>query len=283
MNRPNLSGIRSKLNLIASKRAVPATFRADLRKLTLTASLAAVYTIFRVIPISRLIGISGSITAAGMVVPIIGVLLEPSYGIATVFVGTLIASLFPWNPLKFYGLDFLPGALNVALVSLAVRGRRTEAILMFLAVIGLFLINPFTTLFVGARYLSPPIPYLWLHLIALLVLISPVSRNLAQRLSSGNYSRLLTGVVVVAFTGTMIEHLTGGILFAAVVGRGALAFWPVIFLAYPIERAILVLGAVLICTPVIGIIKGTVRERTKPRFALKASENLDSGSGGASD
>ena len=237
------------------------SFKTDLRKLTLTASLAAIYTIFRAIPISRLIGISGSITAAGMVVPIIGVLLEPSYGIATVFVGTLIASLFPWNPLKFYGLDFLPGALNVALVSMAVRGRRMEATLMFLAVIGLFLINPFTRPFVGTHYLSPPIPYLWLHLIALLLLISPLSRNLGERVRSGNYRSVLIGVIVIAFAGTMIEHLTGGILFAAVVGRGALALWPLIFLAYPIERAILVLGAVLICTPVIGVIRVTVRER----------------------
>ncbi len=283
MNLPGQSAMRRKLNLTTSMPVVKAAFRGDLRKLTLTASLAAVYTIFRAIPISRLIGISGSITAAGMVVPIIGVLLEPSYGIATVFVGTLIASLFPWNPLKFYGLDFLPGALNVALVSLAVRGRRAEATLMFLAVIGLFLINPFTTLFVGTRYLSPPIPYLWLHLIALLVLISPLSRNLGERVRSGNYSRLLIGIIVIAFTGTMIEHVTGGILFASVVGHGALLSWPIIFLLYPIERAILVLGVVLICTPVLGVLTATVREKITPRIALKASENLRSGNVGTKD
>ncbi len=265
MNRLNLSGIQRKLNPITSIPRVNTAFRGDLRKLTLTASLAAVYTVFRAIPISRLIGISGSITAAGMVVPIIGVLLEPGYGIATVFIGTLVASLFPWNPLKFYGLDFLPGALNVALISLAVRGRRAEATLIFLGVMGLFLINPFTRLFVGTQYLSPPIPYLWLHIIALLVLISPLARNLGERVKSGDYRSLLVGITVIAFTGTMIEHLTGGILFAAVVGRGALAFWPVIFLAYPIERAILVLGAVLICTPVLGVIKERVRERITPK------------------
>src|SRR2546430_35610 len=110
--------------------------RSGLRKLTLTASLAAIYTVFRAIPISSLIGISGSITAAGMIAPIIGILLEPAYGIVAVFTGTIVASLFPWNPLRFYGLDFLPGALNVTLVSLAVRGRRTEATLMFLVMIG---------------------------------------------------------------------------------------------------------------------------------------------------
>lgn len=272
------------LDLAKSGPVVQATFRADLKKLTLTASLAAVYTIFRATPIARLIGpLAGVITAAGMVAPIIGVLLEPAYAIVAVFTGTMIASLFPWNPLKFEGLDFLPGALNVALVSLAVRGRRVEATLMFLVVVGLFLINPFTTLYVGIRYLSPPIPYLWLHLIALLVLISPLSRNLAKRLSSQNYRDLLIGVVLVAFTGTMIEHLTGGIIYATIVGRGAFRLWPIIFVAYPIERAILVLGAALICTPVLRILRATVIEKITPRFASKASESLDAGSVKAND
>src|SRR5947208_16523502 len=125
-----------------------ATQRSGLRKLTLTASLAAIYTVFRAIPISSLIGISGSITAAGMIAPVLGILLEPAYGIVAVFAGTMVASLFPWNPLKFDGLGFLPGALNVELVSLAVRGRTTEATLMFLVMIGLFFINPYTSIFV---------------------------------------------------------------------------------------------------------------------------------------
>src|SRR6266571_3656852 len=140
--------------------------RSGLRKLTLTASLAAIYTVFRAIPISSLIGISGSITAAGMIAPVLGILLEPAYGIVAVFTGTMVASLFPWNPIKFAGLDFLPGALNVALVSLAVRGRRTEATIIFLITMALFIINPYTSIFVGSTLLSPPIPYIWMHLAA---------------------------------------------------------------------------------------------------------------------
>jgi hypothetical protein len=236
--------------------------RSGLRKLTLTASLAAVYTIFRAIPISSLIGISGSITAAGMIAPVLGILLEPAYGIVAVFTGTMVASLFPWNPLKFYGLDFLPGALNVTLVSLAVRGRRTEATMMFLVMIGLFTINPFTSIFVGTGLLSPPIPYLWMHLAALVVLVSPLSKDLAARLSSHHYASLVRPVAVLAFTGTMLEHLTGGLLFATVVGKGALKFWSVIFLAYPIERTILVIGASLICATLLSLLRPTIVEKS---------------------
>jgi hypothetical protein len=232
----------------------------DTRKLTLTATLAAVYVIFRAIPISKLIGISGSITAAGMIAPVIGILLEPAYGIVAVFTGTMVASLFPWNPLKFYGLDFLPGALNVALVSLAVRGRRTEATLLFLVTIGLFIINPFTSVFVGTSVLSPPVPYLWMHLAALVVLVSPLTKNLSTKLTSHHYASLVRPLAVLAFTGTMIEHLTGGLLFATVVGKGALKFWPVIFLAYPIERTILVVGATLIGATLLRLLKSTLVE-----------------------
>lgn len=242
-----------------------------IRKLTLTASLAAVYTIFRAIPISSLIGISGSITAAGMIAPIIGILLEPAYGIVAVLIGTGVASFLPWNPFNFYGLGFLPGALNVALVSLAVRGRRTEAVMLFIIMLGLFTINPFTTIFVGSNLLSPPIPYLWMHLIALIVLVSPLAKDLGRRLTAAHYTSLVRPVAVLAFTGTMIEHVTGGILFATVLGKVALRSWPVIFLAYPVERVILVVGATVICSSLLRLLKPTVvRESLETTVNLQA-------------
>jgi hypothetical protein len=243
-------------------------YNTDTRKLTLTATLAAVYVIFRAIPISKLIGISGTITAAGMIAPVIGILLEPAFGIVAVFVGTLVASLFPWNPIKFAGLDFLPGALNVTLVSLAVRGRRMEATLMFLIMIALFIINPYTSLFVGTDLASPPIPYLWMHLAALAVLVSPLTKNLSTKIASHHYASLVKPVAVLAFTGTMIEHLTGGLLYATVVGKAALKSWPIIFLAYPIERIILVIGATLIGATLLNLLKTSIIERSLETLKL---------------
>ncbi len=237
-------------------------YTTDTRKLTLTATLAAVYVVFRSIPIDPLIGVSGSITAAGMIAPVIGILLEPAYGIVAVFTGTMVASLFPWNPIKFAGLDFLPGALNVTLASLVMRGRRTEATAMFLITIALFIINPYTTIFVGSASLSPPIPYLWMHLAALLVLVSPLTKDLAAKLTSHHFANMIRPVAVLAFTGTMIEHLTGGILFATVVGKGALKFWPVIFVFYPIERIVLVVGATLIGASLFSLLIPTLVERS---------------------
>src|SRR5947199_5344197 len=112
--------------------------RFDTKRITLTASLAALYIIPRTIPLDRLIGISGAITFSGIITPVLGVFLAPSYGILAVFLGTMIAAFIPGSAgtLKFGGLDFLGGALNAALISLLVRGRRTEATLMYVATVG---------------------------------------------------------------------------------------------------------------------------------------------------
>jgi len=83
-------------------------------------------------------------------------------------------------------------------------------------------------------------------------------------------------VAVLAFTGTMIEHLTGGILFATVVGKGALKFWPVIFLAYPIERTILVVGATLICATLLSLLRPAVVEKSLETVKAVATSTVRS-------
>jgi len=147
---------------------------------------------------------------------------------------------------------------------------------MFLITIALFIINPYTSIFVGSSLLSPPIPYLWMHLAALVILVSPLTKNLATRLTSHHYSSLIMPVAVLAFTGTMIEHLTGGILFATVVGKGALKFWPVIFLAYPIERTILVVGATLICATLLSLLRPAVVEKSLETVKAVATSTVRS-------
>src|SRR5437899_10628956 len=119
---------------------------------------------------------------------------------------------------------------------------------MYGAILSLFVINPNTEIFVGTslpnlpppfpwlRLPSPPVPYLWLHLVALGVLVSPLTRNLRASFVFGARRDLAKAVFVVAFIGTMIEHVTGGILFASIVGSGALRFWPLIFLVYHLNE-----------------------------------------------
>src|SRR5438552_18005659 len=87
--------------------------RFDTKRITLTASLAALYIIPRTIPLDRLIGISGAITFSGIVTPVLGVFLAPSYGILAVFLGTMIAVFIPGSAgtIKFGGSAFLGGVI----------------------------------------------------------------------------------------------------------------------------------------------------------------------------
>jgi hypothetical protein len=114
-----------------------------------------------------------------------------------------------------------------------------------------------------------------MHLAALIVLISPLTKNLASRIASHHYASLIRPVAVLAFTGTMIEHLTGGILFATVVGKGALKFWPVIFLVYPIERIILVIGATLIGAALLSLLRPAVVEKSLETAKRVAKSSIE--------
>lgn len=221
------------------------------RKLTMTATFAAIYAIFRLIPISRTIGISGSITAGGIILPIVALFLEFPFAIASVIIGTFIAAFAPWNPLRFYGLDFLPGVLYVTIAGLVLRGGRKLASAILLVLILVFSLTPNTEIFVGQNLFSPPIPYYWLHIVALIILISPLTARVPSLVKSGSYAEVATAVAIAAFAGTMAEHLTGGMLFALVVGSGALKAWPLIFLIYPIERVIITVGAAVLGKPLI--------------------------------
>src|SRR5467141_5210422 len=106
--------------------------RLDTRMITLTASLTALYVIPRTLILDRLIGINGAITFSGIITPVLGVFLAPSYSIFAVFLGTMIAAFIPGSAgtLKFGGLDFLGGRLNIKQKSFSVRSRRTKATLM---------------------------------------------------------------------------------------------------------------------------------------------------------
>src|SRR5207245_7191100 len=110
----------------------------------------------------------------------------------------------------------------------------TLASFILLFIILVFSVSPSSELFVRQYLFCPPIPYYCLHIVALIILISPLAQRVPLLVKSGNYAEIAKAVAIVAFVGTMAEHLTGGILFALVVGSGALKAWPLIFLFYPI-------------------------------------------------
>ena len=61
--------------------------------------------------------------------------------------------------------------------------------------------------------------YLWMHIAAFIVLISPLGRKAGQWVESAKTATITAGFVILAFVGTMMQHLTGGILYEVVLGQ----------------------------------------------------------------
>jgi hypothetical protein len=215
----------------------------------LAAVFAAVYFVLRSIQTFRMIGpLSGRFTAGDFILTSIALVAGPSSGILSVLIGTIVA--YPINPPTFYGLDFLPAMTNVSIAGLILSSRLWVARAVYLAVLIAFLISPYSLLF-GYSY----IPYTWLHLVALAILLSPIVGKVPTWVTRSD-SRLIAAIAALAFVGTMAQHLTGGLLFEATAGflGGINPFvfkrdlWPGIFLVYPPERLFIVAVSTFVAT-----------------------------------
>ena len=252
--------------------------RSRVVELALTASLSAFYVAFRVIPTFPSFGFPGTTFKFGdMVAPLYGILLGPVLGPLAVAIGTVVA-FSTGSPPQLLGLDFLPASMCAAIVGLVSRGRRKEAFLLDLALLGVFLALPFAPgpIQVG----SSSVPYVWLYVVGLALLVSPLTKwasNVVMQPWKGASRRNVLAVLNLALIGTLAQHVTGGILTQAVVGlnfhmvpgRGRYstwqAFWTFLFWIYPFERAVIAIIAVLIAVPVILILKVSGLSRRLPR------------------
>jgi hypothetical protein len=209
------------------------------RKITMAAVLAAVYFVLRGIPTFEMVGVSGRFTAGDFMLPAIALIAGPWAGALSIVVGTTLA--YAIKPPIFFGLDFLPGVVNVVILGFILSNRRHVALAIYVGILSVFLLSPYSLLFGFAQ-----IPYTWLHIIALMILASPVSSKIPVWLSRTQGYQLLS-TAALAFIGTMAQHLTGGLLYEFAVGYvGGIdpgsfqQFWRVIFWIYPVERLVIV-------------------------------------------
>ncbi len=215
----------------------PSTWRT--RQITLAAALGAVYFVLRSIPTFQMIGISGRFTAGDFLLTTIALVAGLWSGALSVIIGTVLA--YALRPPLFFGLDFLPALVNVAIAALLLSNRHRIAQAIYLVVFIGYLASPYSLLF-GYVY----IPYTWLHIVALVLLLSPIVARIPRWLACGG-PRQLAAMALLAFVGTMGQHLTGGLLYEFAVGfiggigpSNFRAFWRLIFWFYPLERLVIV-------------------------------------------
>lgn len=267
----------------------PQQSRSIVVNMVLTASLSALYVVFRVIPTFPMFAVPGATFRAGdFVAPLYGIVLGPLIGPLAIALGTFVGFSVGAPPV-FLGLDFLPAAVCAAMVGLTTRNRRREALVLNGALIVIFLLLPFSPSLISVG--DYRVPYVWLHLVGLALLASPlaasaalnISRNWSFQEGESRFRRILLGyenpflsVLVLALAGTLAQHMTGGIITQTVIGlnfhltpRGYATwqdFWTFIFWLYPPERAIITVVATLIAAPAVIALKFSRLSQRLPRM-----------------
>lgn len=233
----------------------------------------ALYAVLRIIPTVPMIGASGaSFSLSDIVAPLYGVILGPCIGGLSVIIGTFIA--FFGKPPVFMGLDFLPATVAAVSLGLLIKRKWITVIALNIVLLVAFLLHPNTSVFVTVPLsdITIPLPFAWLHIVALIVLISPLGRKAVEWVSTLTATKAATGITILFFIGTMMQHLTGNLLFETIMAHpiggipveGYPDIWASIFFVYPIERATLVILGTIIGTPLLRILKNTLLYNENP-------------------
>jgi len=232
------------------------------RKLSLTAAFAVIYAVLRLIPTFPMVGTQATFSLSDILAAVYGIVLGPVVGSVSIALGTFTAAALG-KPLTFLGLDFIPASTSALLSGLISRGFRRYAFFIYIALFILFAAHPYTSLFVELPGQGLVFFYPWLHLAALIVLLSPLTSRATRWLSDEYYVNLPQAVAVVSFVGVMGQHLAGALVFETVLGNitgaippeGFAKIWEVVFWLYPIERLVLTLGSTLLGSALIMAIR----------------------------
>lgn len=224
---------------------------------------AVVYSGLRLVPTFPIVGAPGAFFASSdILAPIYGIILGPAIAPLSVTLGTFLSFAFGRAP-TFLGLDFLPAAANAAEVGMLMKGRKGLPIACYAAALALFSLHPYTAFLIRLPSSRVAVPFAWMHFLGLAILISPLSRKAVGWVKASRATRLFPAVAILAFIGTLIQHLVGSLLFETILGsymavikpEAFSAIWAAAFYLYPAERAAIVVLASLVGTGLIKALK----------------------------
>jgi hypothetical protein len=255
------------------------------KQIALAIIFTSLYVVLRFVPFSMLIGGAGGFLSISDFLPLIyGIILGPYFGGLSVLLGNFIA-IGMGRHVSFLGLDFLPDFVAVVSIGFLFRRKWLPVVLLNAGLLAAFFLHPLTSFLVTIPATSITIPFAWMHIAAFVVLLTPLARKAPEwiesvkqiktvdkaawteqssprrTLNSVKGTKYIIGLIIVAFIGTMMQHLTGNLLFEFVFGQVGNppvipieawpAQWSLVVFAYPIERTILIAAAVLVGAPLI--------------------------------
>ena len=227
------------------------------------AIFSALYAALRIIPTVPMIGTGATFHLSDILAPLFGILLGPYVGGVSIIIGTF-AAIGLGTPAPFFGLDFLPAFVVAVSLGFLVRGKWLPVVILNALLLVVYAFDPFTSNFIVTPWGT--VPYLWMHIAAFIVLISPLGHKAGQWVKSSKAAVITAGFAILAFVGTMMQHLTGGLIYETVFGNitGSMskaAFtntWNFVFYIYPWERLALIIGAIIVGVPVTRILMKTL-------------------------
>jgi hypothetical protein len=249
------------------------------KTIALIAIFAALYAALRIIPTVPMIGTGATFHLSDILAPLYGILLGPYVGGISIIIGTF-AAIGLGTPVSFFGLDFLPAFVVAVSLGFLVKGKWLPVVILNALLLVVYVVNPLTSNVINTPW--GPVPYLWMHIAAFIVLLSPLGRRAGQWVKSPKTATITAGFVILAFIGTMMQHLTGGILYEVVLGQithTVLAsaypgIWNFVFYIYPWERLALIIGAVVVGVPVTRALMKTLFPPEKKTMSNESKDQV---------
>jgi hypothetical protein len=246
------------------------------RRLAMMALFTAVYSVFRYIPTFPMYGVSGtSFRASDFLAPLLGILLGPWLALPCIIIGTVIN--YAVAPPIFLGLDFLPACVAALVAGLITAGKTKYAIGLYAVILAVFLVLPLSTFWIQTPG-GYQVPYTWLHIAALIVLVSPLGLSAYKWTKTSIGGALVLGVLVTVLSATMAQHLTGGVLYELILfptfkittPAKAYLVWSFLFYLYPVERFVITAVTTLFGVSIIRALRTTGLEEVLARIRRPA-------------
>jgi len=232
------------------------SFYLSTRNIALTACFAALYVVFSFWNLFPVIGTEGRwINAAVIMAPLFGIILGPYHGVLAITIGGITGAFFqitgPFGP-----LSFIPHAAAAFCSGMLFIKRQKICVAVYASFLFLFAFFPV----IGPVWLWPSV--IWLDLIGLVVLVSPLQSKATNVMSESSSSvRLVFGVAITCLTATLFSHVVGNILFEVIYlqANSSVDFWRTTWqgltFLYPVERGLVTLVVTLVGTPLMKTLK----------------------------
>ncbi|UCC33035.1 MAG: hypothetical protein JSW53_04400 [Candidatus Bathyarchaeota archaeon] len=206
-----------------------------------TSVFAALHVILSQIPLFYIFGAYGQFMPASLIVtPAIGLVLGPILGATATAIGGIASMIITGNmPLGVF--SFLPGMFNALCVGLILRRKRYISAAIFAA---------FTTALALLPSLSAVRYYVWLHFIALAVLLSPASMLAVKYVKEADQKKSVLGTGILAFVGVLIQHAVGSFIFQLLTPLPQAMLETLAFI-YPVERLLATIAATIVGVAII--------------------------------